>query len=541
MQARLIENSLGGNEATLYTLEKIREFIDKFKINPVIRVLYRSILQNIDGRDYERIIQAIYDYSLEKVRYQKDIYGVETLQSPLRTLQLGFGDCDDFTILLGTLYEGAGLKTRIVLVTNRPNKIYSHVFIQVFNGREWITADPVENYLGTGYLNDITKAYIEGEGERMQLLMLEGLGQRQKTLDYIPLNKPKKKVWKQRQQNLNGFLPVLMGLNQKELDYVPLNGLFSSIKKTVSSVVAPVVNTVSQVAQTVAQPLASVANTALNTVVNTVTKPLTTAIDAVTGVDLQKYIDYGLKNGLDINKIVSTFTSNPLELAKMIPGVSTVVSGVDLIKDIASGKNLIDSVINNAKGALPPYVTTAISIVQDPKLLTDPKNLLNMAVNQVLPPELRALSSTAVQLVSNPKALLDPEFLFSQAKEIAGQKLADILPPDIKKTIEEFQEIAKTSQTLAEKMLLSQLPEIQEKLQDIIVQKNIDVIAQEQTKQATTFFHLTIKFENPIKIETFKPVLPDQVIAIPQDLITQSAGVGLAEYLNRVDGNLKKL
>lgn len=136
---------MNAEQITEYTVRKIKEMIKKYKTTPAIRVLIGKILVGIDGRDFKSVVDKITKFVKSKVRYQKDINEVETLQSPLRTIQLGFGDCDDFAILLATLFEAAGYSVKLVLVSNRLDKVFNHIFVRV-NG---IDIDITENIIGT--------------------------------------------------------------------------------------------------------------------------------------------------------------------------------------------------------------------------------------------------------------------------------------------------------------------------------------------------------------------------------------------------------
>ena len=156
MKAVLETVNLSGNEATRYTLKKMRELINQGKKSVKIRKLFSEMLSGIDGRNAAGVLSAVFHFVRNRIRYQKDIHEVETLQTPERTLELGFGDCDDQSILTASIIEAAGYPSRIVLVSNQPSGIFHHVFIQGFDGANWISMDTTENYYGTGYAAPLT-------------------------------------------------------------------------------------------------------------------------------------------------------------------------------------------------------------------------------------------------------------------------------------------------------------------------------------------------------------------------------------------------
>ncbi len=79
----------------------------------------------------------------DNIRYVKDVRGVETLQTPIQTLRLKQGDCDDKSILVCSLLESLGHPTRLIAV-GFAKDTYSHVFPQTKIGDKWITLETTE-------------------------------------------------------------------------------------------------------------------------------------------------------------------------------------------------------------------------------------------------------------------------------------------------------------------------------------------------------------------------------------------------------------
>lgn len=78
-----------------------------------------------------------------------DVLNVETLATPLVTIERRAGDCDDKATLLATLFEAVGHPTRFVM-GDYEGRGWDHVFLQVNLNGEWIDADPcMEGPLGT--------------------------------------------------------------------------------------------------------------------------------------------------------------------------------------------------------------------------------------------------------------------------------------------------------------------------------------------------------------------------------------------------------
>jgi transglutaminase-like putative cysteine protease len=79
----------------------------------------------------------------KNIRYTRDIFRVELLHTPRRMLELRAGDCDDMSILLGSMLISTGHPVRLVLVGFRPDKphMYSHIYPEVNVRGRWIPID----------------------------------------------------------------------------------------------------------------------------------------------------------------------------------------------------------------------------------------------------------------------------------------------------------------------------------------------------------------------------------------------------------------
>jgi hypothetical protein len=106
----------------------IREIEDGIQ-DPFIQKLCARILSeyNVPARDWEGESRAIFEWVRENIRYTRDPEGFELFRKPRRTVQLGIADCDDMSILIGSLLSTIGhvILLRIIGVSsNRPEHIY---------------------------------------------------------------------------------------------------------------------------------------------------------------------------------------------------------------------------------------------------------------------------------------------------------------------------------------------------------------------------------------------------------------------------------
>ena len=88
--------------------------------------------------------EAIFNFVRDSIRYVRDINGVETLQSPVITLQTQMGDCDDQTTLLASMLEAVGYATRFVVAGYIEPNHYEHVYMQAYLNNQWVDMDATE-------------------------------------------------------------------------------------------------------------------------------------------------------------------------------------------------------------------------------------------------------------------------------------------------------------------------------------------------------------------------------------------------------------
>lgn len=134
---------LDGNAGIFQTAQIMRQIVDQYKTNVDIRSLALSIVDFLPGKDEAGEIAAIFAYVRDKIRYVKDVAGVETLATPDVTLHFGQGDCDDQSVLLAALLESIGYQTGFKLVSYG-GPTFEHVYVLVHLRGNWFPADPTE-------------------------------------------------------------------------------------------------------------------------------------------------------------------------------------------------------------------------------------------------------------------------------------------------------------------------------------------------------------------------------------------------------------
>lgn len=135
-----LPNGAAGVRATLHIMAKLAR--EGKKTLPV-RLAAQQIVQSLPQQDWLGEVNALHEFVRDRIRYVRDIRGVETLQQPERTLQLKSGDCDDKSMLLASLLEAIGHRARFHAIGFQPGK-YSHVYTETLIGKRWLPLETTE-------------------------------------------------------------------------------------------------------------------------------------------------------------------------------------------------------------------------------------------------------------------------------------------------------------------------------------------------------------------------------------------------------------
>lgn len=104
-----IPSGIAGVKATL---KQMAQIVRQYKTDSGIHVLARQVTQGLPDQNSagaDRLyVTALQHFVRDQIRYVQDVEGVETLQTPPYTLQIGAGDCDDKAVLLDTLLASVG-------------------------------------------------------------------------------------------------------------------------------------------------------------------------------------------------------------------------------------------------------------------------------------------------------------------------------------------------------------------------------------------------------------------------------------------------
>jgi transglutaminase-like putative cysteine protease len=138
-----------GDKAAYQTVELMRDFVYKATADPAIRELAVAIVSDCPPKDYDCELKTIFETIQNCIRYTRDPFLAEGVQSPQRTILLGGGDCDDMVQVLAALLSSVGFgPMRFVLAACDPKSpdVFSHVYLEVFHKGQWVALDPTEPY-----------------------------------------------------------------------------------------------------------------------------------------------------------------------------------------------------------------------------------------------------------------------------------------------------------------------------------------------------------------------------------------------------------
>jgi hypothetical protein len=129
-----------GWQGNLDTVEIMRRVAHKRKSHPLVRELALKILihAKIPSHDYIGEAVAIGKFVKDKVRYVRDISGVEQLHDPITMIDqirrgVAQGDCDDMSLLVATLLLSIGHRPKFRIVRYKGlSGSYQHIYVVVY-------------------------------------------------------------------------------------------------------------------------------------------------------------------------------------------------------------------------------------------------------------------------------------------------------------------------------------------------------------------------------------------------------------------------
>lgn len=147
-QLRGLPSGVPGVRATLKAMSAL---VRRYKTDAGIRLLAQQLTNGLRSHDLAGEVTTLQHFVRDRVRYVKDVEGVETLQTPVYTLQVGSGDCDDKSVLLATLLASIGYQPMFFAIGLRGGP-FSHVLAGVMLGTRKIPLETIVDGKEPGWI-----------------------------------------------------------------------------------------------------------------------------------------------------------------------------------------------------------------------------------------------------------------------------------------------------------------------------------------------------------------------------------------------------
>ena len=124
-----------------------------------IRQLAASLVRDLPQYDRLGEIKALHAFVRDHVRYTNDPRGVEMVQTPQATLEMGVGDCDDKSTLLAALLESIGRPARVVAIALGGRDL-SHVLVETHLTKGWMPLETIKDVEAGWYPKGVTRRMV---------------------------------------------------------------------------------------------------------------------------------------------------------------------------------------------------------------------------------------------------------------------------------------------------------------------------------------------------------------------------------------------
>ena len=117
--------------------------------NVELRLFAEQLVRDLWPHDYLSEYAAILNWVRTHIRYVRDPVIIEQVKTPQVVVETGTGDCDDQTVLIGTLVGTLGGHARYVAGAFKRaldgSPAFSHVWCEALDpaSRAWVVLDPV--------------------------------------------------------------------------------------------------------------------------------------------------------------------------------------------------------------------------------------------------------------------------------------------------------------------------------------------------------------------------------------------------------------
>lgn len=139
-----------GPAGTRATLQAMAGMVRDYRKNMTVRTLALRIANTVPGhKNFNAVAATLCQWVQAHINYVRDVRDVETVQTPLVTIRLGAGDCDDQATLLATMLESIGYTTRFRAIKLATGGEFEHVVSEYLDdesghGSRWVPLETTE-------------------------------------------------------------------------------------------------------------------------------------------------------------------------------------------------------------------------------------------------------------------------------------------------------------------------------------------------------------------------------------------------------------
>lgn len=176
MRHEVVDLPLGW-AGTDMTVEWIEKLVNDSLTDPIVVTTARDIVRGVQERDKIGESRALSAFVRSKLHYVNE--GIETITTPAETLReikkhgQFLGDCDDAVVLWAALHRALGHPVRYAVVSQRQDKLATHIYAEVFVGGRWTADDTIVKYKPMGWKvpdreTSVRRTYRSGTGGTMR-------------------------------------------------------------------------------------------------------------------------------------------------------------------------------------------------------------------------------------------------------------------------------------------------------------------------------------------------------------------------------------
>lgn len=146
------------------TMAWMARFVRQGQYDYRLRALAEKLVADLWPHDYLSEYAAVLNWTRANIRYSRDPRTIEQVKTPAVIVETKTGDCDDLSVLVGTLVGLIGGKVRLVAggFAAGQRAPLSHVWLEAWDpgAGAWVVLDPVPGRKVNQMLGRVKKALV---------------------------------------------------------------------------------------------------------------------------------------------------------------------------------------------------------------------------------------------------------------------------------------------------------------------------------------------------------------------------------------------